>query len=217
MNKTFLTLLVFFVLGGMSANAQLPVGVGLKVGTPFNDAYNVASSMISGSTIQNAYSSNAKAFLIGPMVELRLPFSIAIEADALYRSVGFRRMPTLTGVISPVPPTGPLSTATTVNIDANAWEFPILLKYKMKGIPLVKPYVGAGLSFKHITGDDVLELTHRTSTGVVLEGGLEFKLLLLRISPEIRYTGYTVRSFEAPQGLLQTNKNQLAFLVGFSF
>ena len=103
------------------------------------------------------------------------------------------------------------------NVDANAWEFPVLLKYKFKGIPLARPYLGAGLSFKHITGNDVVELIHKNSTGVVLEGGVEFKLLLLRISPEIRYSGYTVSSFEAPGGLLKANKNQLAFLVGFSF
>ncbi|MEO8026561.1 MAG: hypothetical protein ABI823_08805, partial [Bryobacteraceae bacterium] len=104
------------------------------------------------------------------------------------------------------------------NIDASAWEFPILLKYKMKGIPLIRPYLGAGLSFKRITGaSDIVELTHKTSTGVVLEGGIEIKALLLRISPEIRYTGYTVASFESPNGLLKANKNQLAFLVGFSF
>ncbi len=218
MAKTFLTLFAFGVMAG-TASAQLPVGVGIKVGTPLTEAYNVANSVISGSSIPNAYSSNAKDFLIGPMVEFRLPFSIAIEADALYRSVGFRRLPVITGVIiSPTPITGPVSTAAAVNIDANAWEFPILLKYKFKGIPLVKPYLGAGMSFKRITGiDNIVELTHKTSTGVVLEGGLEFKLLLLRITPEIRYTGYPVASFEAPGNLLKANKNQLAFLVGFSF
>jgi len=202
MLKTFLTLFVLLVLGGR-AQAQLPVGFGLKVGAPLNDAYNIANSALDGTTIQNAYSSNAKDFLIGPMVELRLPFSISVEADALYRSVGFRRIPVLVG--------------NTVTVDRSSWEIPILMKYKFKGIPLVRPYVGAGLSFRRVTGDDIIELTHRNSTGVVLEGGVEFKLLLLRISPEIRYSGYTVRSFEAPSGLLQTNKNQLAFLVGFTF
>ncbi len=201
-----------------SVRAESPVGFGLKVGAPLNDAYNATNLGIvlssglgsSGNVAPGGYSSGAKRFLVGPMVELRLPFSVSIEADALYQSVGFRRLQAFSMV--PQPSIG------AANIDASAWEFPVLLKYKFKGIPLVKPYLGAGLSFKRITGiDNLVELANKTSTGVVLEGGLEFKLLLLRISPEVRYTGYTVSSFTSPNGLLQTNKNQLAVLVGFSF
>src|SRR5689334_11009593 len=107
MARTFLTLLVFCALGG-SAQAQLPIGAGIKVGTTFNDAYNIANSALSGTSITTAYSANSNNFVIGPMVELRLPFSIAVEADALYRSVGFRRNG-LTGGLA------------TLNVDASAW------------------------------------------------------------------------------------------------
>lgn len=208
MNKTFLTLFVFSAFAGI-ASAQLPIGAGLKIGTSLNDAYSRASSILTGGAV-TAYSADDSKLIIGPMVELRLPFHIAIEADALYRNVNFRRA--IIG--TPLPGSTVLTSA---SIDSSAWEFPILFKYKFGGIPLLKPYLGAGFTFKRVTGDDVIELTHRGSTGVVLEGGVEIKLLLLRISPEIRYSGYTTRSFEAPANLLKTNKNELAFLVGFSF
>ena len=47
--------------------------------------------------------------------------------------------------------------------------------------------------------------------------GVEFHLALLKISPEVRYNGWTLHTFDSPGGLLQSNRNQAAILVGISF
>ena len=46
-------------------------------------------------------------------------------------------------------------------------------------------------------------------------GGLEFNLFLIKVSPEIRYTGWAFRNFDGSQ--VQSKRNQLAVLVGFGF
>ena len=63
----------------------------------------------------------------------------------------------------------------------------------------------------------MLELNHRTNTGVVLGAGIELKVLHLRISPEVRYEGWTVKNFESPTSLPQSNRNQASVLVGIGF
>jgi opacity protein-like surface antigen len=215
MAKTFSTLFVLWAFAGAAA-AEWPIGGGIKIGGSLNDVYHAAVGSAPNSSGIFGYISSANNIVVGPMVELRLPAKFSVEVDALYRGAGFRRSLALTGGIT----SNPINLSPSnlsFNADASAWEFPVLLKYRFSGIGVVKPYAGAGLAFKHINASEIAELTHKNSAGVVLAGGLEFKLLLLRISPEIRYSGYTVSSFESAGGLLKANRNQFAFLVGFSF
>src|SRR5580698_4089203 len=71
-------LLLLAMMGG-AAFAQ-PVSAGLKAGLPLTDFLNEVNGV--SSTITNRY-------LIGPEVELRLPFGLGIEFDALYRHFSY--------------------------------------------------------------------------------------------------------------------------------
>jgi hypothetical protein len=62
------------------------------------------------------------------------------------------------------------------------------------------------------------ELRHSTTTGFVVGGGVDVHMLLLHISPEVRYTHWGAEHFrDAVNGLLHSNRNQAEFLVGFTF
>jgi Outer membrane protein beta-barrel domain len=134
-------------------------------------------------------------FVVGPYVEVRLPAGFAIEGDALYQS----------GLFSSVATGGA------------SWQFPIVAKKRLLS-GLVRPYLEGGVAFSHITDlKNIPELNHSSNFGIVLGAGLELKVLALRVAPEVRYTGYFLRSIQSPTGLFESNKNQAVFLVGIGF
>lgn len=210
MTKTFFLVLVLTAIA-----AAQPIGFGVKVGTPLTDAFDTASNS------STTYKSETKRYIVGPQVELRLPKGLGIELDALYTKLNFS------------------SVGGTVNAvtDADSWEFPLLLKYKFGGANAiaasVRPFVATGASFRTLTGisqirnfvtgspqstDNPAELRDKSSTGFVIGGGLEIRALFLRISPEIRFTRWGTANFrEGVSNLLETNRNQGQFLVGFHF
>ena len=213
--RTFLLLL----FSAASLAAQ-PFGFGIKAGVPMNDFLHAVNS-------QNfQFDTTTNRYIIGPSVELRLPFGLGIEFDALYRHFGYSSFSSTSGV-----------TATIVDArtSASAWEFPLVAKYRFKGLPLLRPYVEAGVSWDKLTGltQDVsttianvtrtsststpAELNKDTTRGFVLGGGVDIKLLFLHITPGIRYTRWGAKHFIDPAGLLNSNQNQGEFLVGFKF
>lgn len=171
------------------------------------------------------FTSNTNRYIVGPTAELRLPFGIGIEADILYRHFSY----TGSGVIKG---TGGIlqNTSTT----SNAWEFPLLLKYRLPG-KVVHPYVAGGVAWDTLSGlkqaitstvgsiatstttSNPPELGNSTSRGFVLGAGIGVKLLLIRISPELRYTRWGAKHFLDPNGGLSSNQNQAEFLVGLTF
>ncbi|HYP06500.1 MAG TPA: outer membrane beta-barrel protein [Bryobacteraceae bacterium] len=214
MMKTFSLMFVC----AMASFAQ-PIGVGLKVGLPLTDAFDVATGP-SGS-----YASDTKRYIIGPQVELRLPAGFAIELDALYTKLNFSSVGSVAGSV--------VNAAT----DADAWEFPLLLKKKFgganAGVAAVRPFVATGAAFRRLTGikqvrnfitgspqetSTPAELRDKNATGFVIGGGVEIRALFLRISPEVRFTRWGTSNFrEGVANLLETNRNQGQFLVGFHF
>jgi opacity protein-like surface antigen len=203
----YFVLLAFTVV----AAAAQPIGFGLKLGAPLTDAVNLAAG-------NGTLTSTATKFTIGPMVELRLPFGVGVEADFLYRRVS--------GTYN--------SSVFSADAHGNEWDVPILLKYRFP-FPIVKPYLEAGPSFRWLTNVDhgytcasnictgIAPPQFSTSTsgaGLTLGGGVEVKLLLIRIAPELRYTRWGSEAFSlqsAGTTFLNTNQNQAEFLVGISF
>ena len=183
-------LLFSFLVSPLTFAGQI-FSVGVKAGVPFTDAF---SSFTNGS--YNAFSSS-KNYIVGPMVELHLPLGLSAEADALYRPLNF--------------------TATRPNVmqntDFSSWEFPILAKYRF-AVPLVKPYMEAGPSFRTVGGQFGGNLSNSGFTAGV---GVELRLARFRIGPEIRYTHWGSDSSNAAQLGFNSNQNQGEFLVGFSF
>jgi hypothetical protein len=191
MIKTFLAVCVF---AGVAA-AQ-PIGGGIKLGVPFTDAFQSISTQ--------TFQASPQRFVVGPYIEIRLPDSLSIEADALHQTLDF----TISGV----------------GLNSGQWEFPIMVKHRFLPGPL-KPYFEAGLSFSHLSDIQALAINHTNNFGIVAGGGVEIHVLHFKISPEIRYDGWFLRDFNttvtAPLGpfpdVLQSHRNQLAFLVGFGF
>jgi opacity protein-like surface antigen len=211
MTKTVLLLLV-----SAAAAFSQPIGVGVKVGLPLNDVFE------GGSNATTTFESETKRYIVGPQIELRLPAGFAIELDALYTQANFssfsRGVNTISGVA-----------------DANAWEFPLLLKKKFGGANAVaasvRPFVSVGASFRRltdvgkigqfITGNQSTNTANqidKNATGFVVGGGLEVRALIFRISPEIRFTRWGTSHFtQGLSNVLDTNRNQGQFLVGFHF
>ena len=152
---------------------------------------------------------------------MRLPFGFALEVDALYRHLNYGSLNCISG-------SGCIIGHTT----ANNWEFPLLAKYSFP-LRRVRPYVDAGIAWDTLTGFSQTrtalsaftgapifvvttshppELLRHTTDGFVAGGGIDFHLLFLRISPEIRYTHWVDQQL----GLHLTNQNQAEFLVGIT-
>jgi hypothetical protein len=185
--QTFLCSFVFAVLSTIQAQAQ-PVVAGLKIGVPFTDAFQAGYPSIT------ALTASSNSYTLGPFVEVRLPLNLSIEADALYRGLKFSNI------------TGSATTA--------EWDFPVVAKYKLLKGP-VKPYIEGGLDFNHLSDlKNFVVANHTSNFGIVLGAGVEIHALVLRISPEVRYEGDVLKSFS---GVINSNRNQIAFLVGIGF
>jgi len=155
-----------FGLATLAISAQgqkFGFGIGVKGGFPFTDLLQT----VSGSTITLSSGDN---YLVGPAVELRLPFGFAIEADGLYRGTQYHL----------ASGGGALPTA----FNSASWEIPYLAKFRFP-IPLLKPFVEAGGAYRTFT-----DLPSGVSPGhnaFVAGGGLELVIKRVRLSGEARY------------------------------
>jgi len=170
-----LALLLLLTPGAWAQN----LGYGVKLGVPFTDVFS------------NGGISESSRFVIGPMVEFRLPI-VGIEADALYHYVSLHQSSTTPG-------------------SGSTWQFPIVGKVRLPATPILKPYGEAGVSFRTFTAGGS-DLSSESKKGFVLGAGLDIHAIKIHITPELRLTlwgsGHPV--------LLQTNDAQFEFLVGFS-
>jgi opacity protein-like surface antigen len=206
--------LLLLLFGAVTAFPQ-SITFGLKGGMPFTDfTETVARGNIN-------FSDNTRRYIVGPTFEVRLPFSLSIEVDALYRRFNYNQY--ITG------------TAGTdfVSTSGNAWEFPVLAKYRFKA-PVARPYIVGGLAWDTLSGlkqnvqravastgvissPSPNELNDKTTMGYVVGGGIDVKVLFIHVSPEIRFTRWGAKHFLDPNGGLSSNQNQAEFLVGITF
>jgi hypothetical protein len=197
MPKTILLFLVF-----VSTTVAQPFGFGIKGGVPLGDAFEIAGNP----SIAGNYFNGGHQFVIGPFAELRLPFGIAVEGDILFTRYNFN--------------TGNLALLTNAGT-SHAFEFPILVKKRFGGLPLLHPFVGAGPTFRNIS--DVLHFSVKGDNqtggkGFVFGAGVEAKLLFVRIAPEIRFTHWGSQNFRDDLNILiRARQNQGQFLIGISF
>jgi hypothetical protein len=194
----FKTFALLFVLAGLCA-AQ-PLSFGVKLGVPAGDAFDVARNP---GTATNYFTGGGQ-FIVGPSAELRLPFGLGLEGDILYTRFNFSSQNILGS-----------------GGNSNSFEFPILAKYRFAGFGPARLLVGAGPSFRRL--QSVLNFDPRKTNdaggrGVVFAGGLEVKLLFLKIAPELRYTHWGEQNFlDGANALIHARQNQGQFLLGISF
>jgi opacity protein-like surface antigen len=141
-------------------------------------------------------------YVVGPTFELHLPARLSVEFDILYRT--YSACVDAGGV------------ECFLSGSSEAWQFPLLGKYRLTG-GMVAPYLSGGIAFRRL-GDlsrlgDILN--DRTNTGLVLGFGLEGRLPVIRLSPEIRYTYWWVTQPRGGSNPYQ--KNQVELLVGITF
>ena len=195
MYKTFLLTLVVT----SAASAEL-FSLGAKIGAPLGDAYRIATAS------NRSLASGATQYTVGVMAELHLPLGFGVEGDILYNRFNF-------------------STESLVNSlsksNSNSFEFPILLKYRLLSLGPVRPFIGAGPTFRSIQSVlryDPRKMNDSFGSGVVFAGGIEIKVLFLRIAPELRYTHWGSQSFlDGANVLIQGKQSQGQFLVGITF
>jgi opacity protein-like surface antigen len=203
--------LFLLLFGAASAWAQL-FSYGVRAGVPLNNFLDAAKSQ------QFAFNSTTNRYIVGPTAELHLPFGLGVEVDVLYRRFNYNGSGTLAGVV------------TSNSATANAWEFPLLAKYRFS-TKMVHPYVDAGVAWDTLSGltqaitrnsittstSSPAELNTSTTRGFVMGAGLSVKVLVIHVSPEIRFTRWGAQHFIDPNGLLHSNVNQGEFLVGITF
>lgn len=192
------------IIGALSVSCAAvaqPFGVGIVAGVPFTGGL-ASATQNEVDLIQRTYS-DSNLYVIGAMVELRLPFGLGLEADGLYHPINFSE------TIQVVP-----AGAGHYSENYSSWVFPILAKYRFS-FPVVKPFVEAGPSFRTVGSG----LSWLSGKGFALGGGVELKVLKLRIAPELRYTHWGSDNVPPPDvgSFAPSQQNQGEFLVGFSF
>lgn len=182
------TVLLLFI-ATLSAHAQI-ASFGIKAGVPVTAAVPYAG-----------LDQETGRWTVGLTAEFHLISGLSAEADALFRGYSFALH----------------DTASSVNpyrLDAKAWDFPFLLKYRFLSGP-VKPFVDAGYSLTHESFDESTSLgqikNSHNGSGPAGGVGVEFRYRKIRIAPEVRYT----HPFHS--GLTGANGNLLTVLVGLTF
>jgi hypothetical protein len=173
--------------------------------------------------------SESRPYLVGPMVQVNLPHGFAVEADALYSRFGYS-----------AGETDLIGDFYAIRDRANAWQFPVLLKYHVP-VPVLHPYVLAGWDPEHVSGTTTVNAilisnpydpnftrtyqrssttdSYATDHGLVLGGGVEFVARHFRLSPEIRYVRWKNPLFsqESRTSHLLVPQNEIQILLGISF
>ena len=206
MKRTFPVLVVLACLA-LPLQAQLPISFGLKGGARLSDFTEVFNYGPLGHAEQNTEQDHI--YTIGPYAEFRLPHGFSLEADLLYKRSGA----TLNsyGEVFQV----------SDNIQQykfNSFDVPILLKKRFgrNGI-FFRPFVEGGLASRFSTGLPNASNAGTNSgwqEGAALGGGLEFKVPILTISGEFRWTHFVNISSDP---LPKLNASQSEVLLGIGF
>lgn len=154
---------------------------------------------------KSPYTSTFRKWTLGPVIELDLPAGLGVEFDMLYKGTGY--------------------TYSTESAKSASWEFPLLVKYKFPAA-VARPYLGAGIAFRHLgdlgqlTAPGQLLTKSQGSRGFVFEGGVRFDLKLVKLSPELRYTRWDnspITIGSVGSSFLKYRQNQVEFLIGLTF
>jgi hypothetical protein len=146
--------------------------------------------------------STPKRWTAGGMLEVRLPLHLSIEVDGLYHELEFTR--------AGIEPNGTLNSISPAPVVT--WEFPVLAKYRFF-LPMVKPFVEAGPSFRSAGNlNGASPSNHGFTAGV----GVEAHVWKLRIAPRVRYSRWA-RDRNVTYFAPSTVPDQAEFLVGISF
>jgi hypothetical protein len=219
-------LFVGFLTCCACAAQSIAVGV-IGGGRLTDDVLSFPSPEANGVSAEAAFRLELRFYDVGPMIEIGLAHGFAVEFDAVYHRQGFFSTFYHDTVYY------------TSRERDNTWEFPLLLKYKLR-FSVVNPFVEVGVAPRTISGRVVsagqsdlsalgppppfgpsVSLSYSPTVGFVAGGGLQFNLGHLRLAPQVRY----MRWATAPVGgvyysigsTYSSNQNQFDLLVGISW
>lgn len=219
--------LLLLLVGAFSAFSQ-PFSFGAKLGVPLSDFLNAAEGDTPSGFLN--YATHTNRYIVGVTGEVHLPFHLGIELDVLYRHLDYQSTSQAVSSAS--------TTTTNTSTTGNAFEFPLLGKYRF-GTKVLHPFVDAGVAWDTLQGltqgvtnvvttisstvtnssssSTPSDLQNSTVRGYVSGAGLDIHFLLIHIQPEFRFTRWGAKHFFDPSGLLSSNQNQAEFLVGITF
>jgi len=206
-------LVLIGVSGCLSFAQSLSIGAigGIRITDDIRSSGQTKGADPGRPVVSGGTTSESRRYVVGPAIEVGLPFRLALEFDALYRPEGYRSDVYVSSTARILPGGGPIAGNTRSRERADSWEFPILLKYKIP-LPVIAPYVEAGYAHRIIRGSiDANEFVHlvqtfqpldvqidfptqqsstnwRDSQGVVSGLGVQFTFGHWLVSPEVRYT-----------------------------
>lgn len=211
-------ILMLVFLGGHPALAQL-IAVGVKGGVRITDDFSGQPNGLIRLT------SESKRYIVGPMLEVRLPLRLSFEFDALYQRFGF------TSITS-----GGLAYSMSRQ-RVNSWEFPMILRYRPPAVGAL-PFVGVGYAPRTAHGTDVSSgfylsspccytyyssqrshTSYPVTHGVVISGGADLGIGHVRVSPELRYVHWSAPFLNISyRGFgFVSNQDELLLLLGVSW
>lgn len=197
MKRTFSFLFVLAMLA-LPAMAQLPISFGLRGGARLTD-FTASSSQVT---------SDDHVYTLGPYAEIHLPLGFSLQGELLYTKSGSTLLSTVeNGVTNP----------RQFNFDS--FSLPVMVKKRFGAKALLfHPFIEGGLANRYSTGLPGATVGASTTSGwqegLVLGGGIEAKILLLKVSGEIRWTRYGNISAST---LPKLNANQADLLLGVGF
>jgi hypothetical protein len=182
---------------------------------------------LNGVSTASAFRLESRFYDVGPTIEIGLTHGFAVEFDAVYHRQGF------------------FSTFYhdtlyyTNRVRDNSWEFPLLLKHKLR-FSVLNPFIEAGVAPRTITGTVAgavqvsltppsppsalgprVPMGYSPSVGFVVGGGLQFNPGHLRLAPQVRYTRWATASigglYYGLGSTYSSNQNQVDLLVGVSW
>jgi len=182
------------LLTAAAACAQA-ISVGVIAGAPFSTVETTTTIAGISYLPKNPY------FTVGGSFQLNLPFRLRLEFDALVRPATFK----VSDLVD--------------NTSATEWRFPLIAQYRLgSGKGPLQPFIGVGASFEHLyqiknaVTSGPGSIATNSPGGMVIDGGLDFKLKLFRLSGELRYT----RQFNASiEDLSQLNQAEVLFGARF--
>jgi hypothetical protein len=186
--------LYFGVIGGTNVTANFPR---TDYTTPADSFGNPASHF--------QFLTGDRSLILGLSAEARLSGSFSIEGNVL------RRPMNSTIIYTSFPASSPAVTTTLRFTEVEAWEFPLLLKYRLPSRGAAHPFLAAGPEFRSQQNAGATELSQ---TGISAGAGVSSDFGRIRVAPQLRYTRWDQNSIFPKYA---TKPDQLEFLVSIAY
>jgi hypothetical protein len=226
----FLLRLLLWGLAATAPQFAQSLLLGFKAGIPMTQYFDTRSAASLSSSAD--YSAATRRYTAGVSAEWRSETVLGIEADVLYKRMGY------VGIIHTIDSSRGISTTAAFDIKGDSWDFPILLKYRFRR--KLHPYASGGGVVRYVgpvqargeeTAQDLVagtttrtpidtadpfDLRKRFYPGVSAGSGVELRRGRLRLLPELRYTRWTA-NIAKRGGLLRFEPDQWEWLLGVLF